>query len=591
VISPSSAAPRTRRSAAGDPLAVPQAQLDAAMANVESGIALWDASDRLMLANRKMAEMFGIPVAELQAGVDFRDFVRLAVETGHLDGRDADEVYGLAIELVRRRKPVTYDELLSNGRIVRVLVRPLDMGGWLATYEDVTDSQRAQAQVAFMAGHDALTKLVNRPLFLERLGEALTRIGNVAVLYLDLDRFKEVNDTLGHLTGDMLLGLVGRRLNNCFRQGDTIARLGGDEFAIMLAPGSRNSAEAAARHVVEVLRRPFQIDNDEVLIGTSVGIALAPSDGTDPHTLLKNADLALYAAKSDGRGIYRFFEQRMEDRMQSRRRLEGELRAGIANEELELFYQPLVRIGSGEVSGLEALLRWRHPVRGLVLPGEFIPLAEATRLIVPMGAWAISRACDDLSHLPSNLRLAVNLSPVQFRSRELVGTVRQALQAADVSADRLEMEITESTLMKDAETAATILRELRSIGVRIALDDFGTGYSSLSYLRKFPFDKIKIDKSFVDDLGHSKVADAIIRAVTGIAGSLGIETVAEGVEHREQFARLRQEGCDHVQGFLFGRPTPLGEVAQAIARIDGGTVARKIGPAVRRRPGRKEGPG
>ena len=260
----------------------PREQFDAALSNLESGIALWDASDRLIVANRKVAEIFGLPEANLVPGLPFREFVEQIVKTGHLDGREPDEVYELAVSLARRRKPVSCDEQLSNGRVVRNFYRPLDMGGWLATYEDVTATQRAQAQVAFMAGHDSLTKLVNRALFLERMRDSLARIGDVAVLYLDLDRFKDVNDTLGHPAGDTLLGLVGRRLSNCFRQGDTVARLGGDEFAVMLAPGLRDSAEAAARHVIEVLSRPFEIDSDEIVIGTSVGIALAPADGTDP---------------------------------------------------------------------------------------------------------------------------------------------------------------------------------------------------------------------------------------------------------------------------------------------------------------------
>ena len=552
-----------------------QTQLDAAFYNVESGITLWDASDRLILANRRVSELFGLAETCLVAGLAFSEFIRLAVETGHLDGRDVAEAYEVAVSLARRREPVTCDEMLSSGRVVRMCYRPLEDNGWLVTYEDVTESQKAQAQVAFMAGHDVLTKLANRALFQVRLCEALTRIGNVAVLYIDLDRFKDVNDTLGHPTGDALLRLVGRRLNNRFRQSDTVARLGGDEFAVVIASGTHHIAEVTARHVIEVLTRPFEIDGEEITIGASIGIALAPADGTDPHVLMKHADLALYAAKADGRGIHRFFEQRMGDQLQTRRNLESNLRAAITHDDLDLFYQPLVRAGSGVVSGLEALMRWRHPVRGLVQPDEFIPLAEATRLIIPLGAWSIRRACADLARLPDDLRMAINLSPVQFRSRELVRVVRDALQDSKLPAERLELEITESTLIKDAEAAAIILREFRSLGVRIALDDFGIGYSSLSYLRKFPFDKIKIDKSFIDDLGKRQGSDAIIRAVTGIARSLDIETVAEGVESLEQYDRVVQEGCDHVQGFLFGRPMARDALPDAIERINrGGIVSR-----------------
>jgi diguanylate cyclase (GGDEF)-like protein len=549
-----------------------QVQLDPGFYSAEIGMVLWDAADRLTLANHRAAEILGVAAQGLAVGLGFHEFIRLVVETGHLDGREVDEVHELAMSLVRRHTPVTCDEQFSSGRIVRVSYRPLDVGGWLATYEDVTDSQRAQAQVAFLAGHDVLTRLANRTLFQERLGESLARIHDVAVLYIDLDRFKDVNDTLGHPTGDVLLGLVGRRLNNCFRQSDTIARLGGDEFAVVLTPGFHDGAEAAARHVIEVLKRPFEIDNEEIVIGTSVGIAMAPADGTDPHVLLKNADLALYAAKADGRGIYRFFERSMGDRLQARRSIENDLRTAIAHDDLDLYYQPLVRVGSEEVAGFEALMRWRHPVRGLVQPGEFIPPAEAARLIIPMGAWGIRRACFDLAGLPHHLRVAINLSPVQFRSADLVQTVKDALLAAGVAPHRLELEITESTLMKDADAAARILHEFRSLGVRIALDDFGTGYSSLSYLRKFPFDKIKIDKTFIDDIGKNRSSDAIIRAVTGIASSMGIETVAEGVESREQYDHVKREGCDLIQGYLFGRATPVDALPGVIERINRGGI-------------------
>jgi diguanylate cyclase (GGDEF)-like protein len=556
-------------------------RLNPAFYSVESGVALWDAADRLILANHAVAEILGVAVDRLIPGLDFQDFIRLVVETGYLDERDADEVYEVAAAMVHRHAPVSCDEQMSTGRIVRVSYRPLEIGGWVATYEDVTESQKAQAEVAFLAGHDVLTKLANRALFQERLREALARIGDVAVLYIDLDRFKDVNDTLGHPTGDTLLSQVGRRLNNCFRQSDTVARLGGDEFAVVLAPGSHVGAEAASRHVIEVLTHPFDVGSEEIVIGASVGIALAPADGTEPYVLLKNADLALYAAKADGRGTVRFFEQRMGDLLLARRSTETDLRSAIARDELELFYQPLVRVGTGDVAGFEALMRWRHPVRGLIRPSDFIPAAEATRLIIPLGAWGIRRACIDLARLPRDLRVAINLSAVQFKSADLVQTVNDALKAAGVASDRLELEITESTLMKDAEAATRILTELRSLGVRIALDDFGTGYSSLSYLRRFPFDKIKIDKTFIDDIGKSKSSDAIIRAVIGIAASMDIETVAEGVESREQYQRVDQEGCNLIQGYLFGRPTPIGALPGVIERINRGGIIAGM-PAKRR---------
>jgi predicted signal transduction protein with EAL and GGDEF domain len=322
--------------------------------------------------------------------------------------------------------------------------------------------------------------------------------------------------------------------------------------------------------VAEILSRPFEVDNHDIGIATSIGIALAPADGRDPDTLLRNADLALYAAKADGRGTYRFFEQAMQDRLVARRTLESDLRSAVAHGQLVLFYQPLVATRLNIVSGFEALMRWRHPQRGLIGPMEFIPVAEATGLIVPMGAWAIQQACADLAPLPTHLRMAVNLSPEQFRSPDLVRTVREALRDTGIAPNRLELEVTESTLMKDREAAVAVLNELRAGGVRIAMDDFGTGYSSLSYLRDFPFDKIKIDKSFIDDLGQRRGSNAIIRAVTGIAASLGIETVAEGVESLEQHRWVVAEGCDHIQGYLFARPMPAAAMTDAIARIDSG---------------------
>ena len=550
----------------------PRGPADAAFYSAECGVAQWDAAERLVMANGRIAEMFGLPGECLQPGLAFRDFIRLGVETGSLDGRDADEVYGVAMPLIRRRAPVTYDEQLPAGQVLRVAYRPLDDGGWLATYEDVTAHQQAQAQVAFMARHNSLTNLANRALLQDRLREALARVGDVALVFVDLDRFKEVNDTLGHGAGDALLRFVAGRLNNCFRQSDTVGRLGGDEFAVVLTPGSREAAAAAARHILDVLARRFDIEGHDVTISASIGIALAPGDGRDSDTLLKNADLALYTAKADGRGVCRFFEQTMEDRLRARHALETDLRSAMAQHGLTMFYQPLVSTRTGTVSGFEALMRWRHPVRGMVPPSEFIPVAEMTRLIIPLGAWSIQRACADLALLPDHLRMAVNLSAVQFGSDDLVRTVREILEASGVAAQRLELEVTESTLMQDAAKAVQILNALRELGVRIAMDDFGTGYSSLSYIRNFPFDKVKIDKSFIDGLGQRRGSDAIVRAIAGIAGSLGIETVAEGVENQEQYRRVVAEGCDLVQGFLFSRPVPLDQVPRVVAAIDAGGI-------------------
>jgi diguanylate cyclase (GGDEF)-like protein len=546
----------------------PSEQLSLALGHFEHGVALWNAEERLVLANGRLADIFGLPEQSLVVGLAFRAFLVHAAESGCLEGRDPDGIYDLTMSLVHARKPVSFEDQLSSGRVVRVSYRPFADGGWLAVYEDVTERQRAQAQAAFLARHDPLTRLANRTLFHDRLGEALARIGTVAVLYLDLDRFKDVNDTLGHAVGDALLRLVSGRLNNCFRQTDTVARLGGDEFAVILSPGTREAATAVAHHVIEVIGRSFEVDGHDIGIATSVGIALAPDHGADAATLLKNADLALYAAKADGRATFRFFEQSMEERVQARRTLETDLRSALANDEFQLFYQPLVSARQRRAAGIEALLRWRHPSRGLVSPAEFIPIAESTRLIIPLGAWALRHACFDAARLPPGLRVSVNLSAIQLRSSDLLPTVREVLAASCLPPDRLELEVTESSLIRDAAATRATLQELRSLGVRIAMDDFGTGYSSLSYLREFPFDRIKIDKSFVDDVGRRKDCDAIIRAVTGIAESLGIETVAEGVETEEQLRRLVEEGCTEVQGYLFSRPVSLDDLPRVIAGID-----------------------
>src|SRR3954454_1480566 len=438
---------------------------------------------------------------------------------------------------------------------------------------DVTRYREAEAHIPHLAQHDQLTGLANRALFRERLGRALAaarrRGGPVAVLCLDLDRFKPVNDTLGHPVGDALLRAGAARLLACVREGDTAARLGGDEFAVLQAgAGQPEAAEALARRLVEALSAPYEVLGHQVVVGASVGVALAPGDGRDPDELLTRADMGRFRAKADGRGTFRSFEPGMDARLQARRLLELDLRKALAAGELELHYQPLVDLRTGAVSALEALLRWRHPARGLVPPGEFVPLAEEIGLIVPVGEWVLRRACADAAAWPGGVRVAVNLSAAQFRGRELAAAVVGALAAAGLAPARLELEITETVLLRDGEATLATLRELRALGVRIAMDDFGTGYSSLGYLRSFPSDKIKIDRCFVRDLGASADCEAIVRAVTGLGGSLGIATTAEGVETEEQLERLRAEGCDEAQGFHLGRPMPAAEVVAFLSARD-----------------------
>jgi diguanylate cyclase (GGDEF)-like protein/PAS domain S-box-containing protein len=435
---------------------------------------------------------------------------------------------------------------------------------------DITERKRAEARITHMAHHDALTDLANRVLFRERLDRALMRDRRnnkgVAVLALDLDRFKEVNDTLGHPIGDALLKGVAQRLRDCVRETDTIARLGGDEFAVVQSVMDEASETAAlAQRLQEAITEPYDLDGHHVVIGTSIGIAVSPADGTDPDDLLKNADLALYRAKSEGCGAYHFFEPEMDRRMRARRNLERDLRNALTNGEFALHYQPLVNIERDEICGFEALLRWTHPERGKVSPADFIPLAEETGLIVPIGEWVLRQACKDAAIWPDHLRIAVNVSVAQFKSRNLVALVVNTLAATGLLPRRLELEITESVMLQDEEGALEILTRLHDLGVRIALDDFGTGYSSLSNLRKFHFDKIKIDRSFVSDLSAANVdALAVVRSIAQLGVSLGMSTTAEGVETQEQMDQVRAEGCTEMQGFLFSRAVPADEITRLL---------------------------
>ncbi len=416
-----------------------------------------------------------------------------------------------------------------------------------------------------MAHHDALTDLANRVLFHDHLQQALAKgqpSAPVAVMCLDLDRFKSVNDAFGHGTGDTLLKIVADRLRACIRDGDVVARLSGDEFAI-LPRSIRHPHECAdmALRIVEAVGAPYDIDGHEVTIGTSIGIALSQGGEASPDQLLKHADMALYQAKASGRGTFQFFEPEMEIQLHNRRALEVRLRKALASEEFELFYQPQINVETRTISGFEALLRWHHPERGMVSPAEFIPVAEDIGLIAPLGDWVLEQACMAAAGWPREMKVAVNLSPVQFRSGGLVQGVGKALTRAGLSPSRLELEITESVLLQDNDMTLATLHQLRRLGVRIAMDDFGTGYSSLSYLRSFPFDKIKIDQSFVRELSSRADCLAIVQSIASLGANLGMATVAEGVETEDQFQQIRAAGCTEVQGYYFGKPKPASELA------------------------------
>ncbi|HEX5779599.1 MAG TPA: EAL domain-containing protein [Xanthobacteraceae bacterium] len=436
----------------------------------------------------------------------------------------------------------------------------------LTVIEDITERKRAEERIAHLAHHDALTNLPNRVLFRSQLEIAMSQLRegeHLALLYLDVDHFKSINDTLGHPIGDELLRAIAGRLRRCAQMSDTVARLGGDEFALIhMAIRHPQDCIPLLNCIYEAVRAPYELGGHQVVADVSIGIAIAPGDGTEPDELLKNADLALYGAKAEGRGTYRFFELDMDARMKERRTLELDLRKAITEGEFELYYQPIRNIAEGHVVGCEALLRWNHPERGIVSPAEFIPVAEETGLIIPIGEWVLRRACADAVTWPDGMKVAVNLSPAQFRSRSLVQTIFNAFATAGLNPDRLELEITETVLMQHTDTTIEMLNQLRKIGVRIAIDDFGTGFSSLGYLRSFPISKLKIDRSFIRDLPDDADALAIVRAVVGLANSLGIVSTAEGVETEEQYEALRELGCSEMQGFLLSRPCPIREVVR-----------------------------
>ena len=461
----------------------------------------------------------------------------------------------------------------ANGinRTVRLAGKPvIDAAGkavgYRGTATDITAEIEAGRRAEYLAMHDPLTGLPNRVLLLERLEQAIASVSRrrdmAALLLLDLDRFKDVNDTLGHPAGDLLLQQVAVRLSASVREVDTVARIGGDEFSIVLA-GIKDAADAQllSRRLLETFQTPFDLAGHEVLVTVSVGIVLIPIDGSIPDKLLKHADIALYRAKEEGRNTSRFFEPEMDARLQRRKALERELRLALSRDELALYYQPKVSLRTDEVAGTEALVRWQHPERGLVPPGEFIGVAEETGLILQLGEWVLRTACRQAAAWP-DLEVSVNISPAQFRQPDLVQIVRSALADSGLPPHRLELEVTESVLIQQPDAAAKLLDDLKALGVHVAMDDFGTGYSSLSYLQRFHFDKIKIDRSFIWAIGKEPTAKAIVRAVINLADSLGMVTCAEGVETDEQLSALRREGCSEVQGYLFGKPMPATEFAR-----------------------------
>jgi diguanylate cyclase (GGDEF)-like protein len=543
--------------------------LYAALEGMPQGLTMFDDQQRLIVCNEKYSAMYQVPDGLTEPGTPVRAILehRLKIGTATINAEHFVEE-GLAF--VSQSTVVSFEHQLQDGRIIALTRAPLSTGGAVTIHMDVTEKRNSEKQIAFLAHHDALTGLANRVQLREHIEKTLqhvTRGSKASVLCLDLDNFKVINDTLGHSVGDALLCAVSKRLRDLVRDTDLVSRTGGDEFSIVQSgaePPMAASAALAAR-IVEALSVPFDLGDHNVVIGASVGIAIAPDDGDNADQLLKNADMALYRAKEDGRARYHFFETEMDVKAQARRILELDLRNAITAGEFEVFYQPIVNLAENRINGFEALLRWNHPTRGRVAPNDFIPLAEETGLIGPIGEWVIRQACSEAKTWPSGLRVAVNVSPVQFRNKTLVSAVVSALAASGLHPDLLELEITETVLMNNNEATLTALHQLRSLGVRISMDDFGTGYSSLSYLRSFPFDKIKIDQSFVRDLAERPDSIAIIRAVAGLGLSFGVTTTAEGVETQEQLDQMRAEGCTEVQGYFYSRPVPASEIAQLLS--------------------------
>ena len=551
-------------------------QLKATLENISQGVCMFDADGRVLLFNARYAEMTGDSGDALE-GRCLLQILKDRSVVGGFSG-DPQEFFARLTHEMKQGLASVKTMKTPNGSTLRIAHRPTGDGGWVTTMEDITDWRKAEERISHMSTHDPLTDLPNRAHFRECLDDrirGLSHDGAVAVLYLDIDNFRNVNEMFGHAAGDEFLVEVASRLATCRGKTDMLARVRGAEFALFverrgLMPGD---VAAIAERMHAALVEPIKIGAAEAIADVNTGIAIAPPDSFDSDLLLKSAYLALDRAKAAGRGEYRLFEAEMDAQVQARRIMEIAMRGALANGEFEIYYQPIYRADDAEVSGFEALLRWNDPRRGMISPAEFIPLAEETGLIVSIGEWVLRKACLDAAGWSRNVRVAVNLSPIQIGCPHLVSMVTSALAMAGLDPRRLELEITESVMMKDTERTLETLRRLRQIGIRIAMDDFGTGYSSLGYLRSFPFDKIKIDQSFVREIEMRKDVRAIVRAVTGLAKCLGITTTAEGVETEAQFNLLRDKGCTEVQGYLFSSPRPARDVEFLLSRQGAWRVA------------------
>ena len=535
---------------------------DAALGHLSQGISMYDGDHRLVVWNNRFVELYGFPPGFVTLGRPFSELFDYLVATGNIK-EQTDRYAALRAERLENEKVYFTQHILADGRTIAIINHAMENGGWVSTHEDITARKNTEIRIEQLAHFDALTGLANRNLFKERLDEALARHRRLgtefAVLLLDLDRFKTVNDTLGHQAGDKLLKELAERIKATCREGDIAARLGGDEFAVIAMPDDGNllrGVELLASRLIEAISAPDEIGGHPVVVGCSIGVALVPGHGVRIDEILRNADLALYRAKNEGRNCFQIYSEQMKVEADRRSALEIDLREAIWGDQLEVYYQPVVDIVSRRVVSAEALARWNHPTRGPISPSEFIPVAEQTGLIVELGNWVMLQACRDAKRMPSHIKVAVNLSPVQFAKSNIVEWANFALADAGLPAERLEFEITEGVLMEETERNLSSLREMKQIGISIALDDFGVGYSSLSYLTKFAFDKLKIDKSFINALDRPETV-AVVSSIVELAYSLNLTVIAEGIETEDQRKRVRWLGIKFGQGFLFAEPVPI----------------------------------
>jgi diguanylate cyclase (GGDEF)-like protein/PAS domain S-box-containing protein len=552
-------------------------RFNAALSHMTQGLCMFDERKRLVVWNRRFVELYDIPEKFQKVGTPYEDIVADRYARGIIKADTSPaavkervaELVGLASDSHR------VDEM-ADGRFILLSRQPMAGGGWLSIMEDITERRRAEAEIVHLARHDVLTGLPNRAQFNEKLEEAGKRLKRggaaITVMMVDLDKFKAINDSLGHAAGDALLIEVGRRLKSTIRETDLLARLGGDEFAIIQEGGAsqHEGAIALALRIIGAISEPFDLNGFEVNIGTSVGIAMAPEHGSEPEGLLKSADLALYTAKAEGRNDYRIYHPDMLETATSQQLAESELRDAIVHGQFELHYQPVVDVRTRRICAVEALVRWRHPVKGPVELDQFIRLAESTGLIVPIGEWALQRACTDAAKWPSHVGLAINISAAQFRKGNLFDVILCALVESGLAPQRLELEITETPPLENQEAHLATIRQLKNLGISLALDEFGTGYSSVTYLTNFPFDKIKIDRTFTRGVLDRRDYAAVVSSVLTLAKGLGKTTTVEDIETEQQFEYMRQAGVDFAQGRLFSRPVPASSLDFTTHYLPGG---------------------